>query len=311
MVDKRDTKIGGAEFDIKDSRMTIGNVDASVTAGGHIVGGDYTEIHHHGEGPRKPVPPLPYEPETVIIPAGTFVMGSDDGEPYEGPRHEVNLPAYRIGKFPLTNRQYAEFIKRILDIEPPKRAGWDQRRPPQDRLDYPVTGVSWYEAQAYCRWLTEQTEGTRIYRLPTEAEWEKAARGVDGWLYSWGNEWNAERCNVEGKGIMPVVADESPRFTTGISPFGCIDMLGNVQEWTSSPWGNEIFENEFGYPFSLADHREQDADGRVHVFRVHRGRSFRDKVSMINCPNRGFASPDSKVSWRGIRVLLEISTEEH
>ncbi len=111
MTENRETKIGGAEFkDIKDSNITVGDVDASVTAGGHIVGRDYTEVHYHTERAGKPVPPLEYEPETIEIPADPFVMGSDDGEPDEGPQQEVTLPAYGIGKYPVTNKQYAEFI---------------------------------------------------------------------------------------------------------------------------------------------------------------------------------------------------------
>ncbi len=121
---------------------------------------------------------LPFEPETVGIQAGTFWMGSQSDKriaEWESPLHEISLPAFYIGKYPVTNEQYAEFVKQELQQDMPRKAGWKFRQPPDGKLDYPVVGVSWQDAQLYCRWLSTQTG--RKYRLPTEAEWEKAAKG--------------------------------------------------------------------------------------------------------------------------------------
>jgi formylglycine-generating enzyme required for sulfatase activity len=115
---------------------------------------------------------LPFEPETVLIAAGPVHV---DGEPAP-----IVLPAYRIGREPVTNRQYAEFIRQNRRQEVPAQAGWFLRAPPADRLDQPVVGVSWHDAAAYCAWLREATG--RRYRLPTEAEWEKAAGGGAAWF---------------------------------------------------------------------------------------------------------------------------------
>jgi hypothetical protein len=98
-------------------------------------------------------PLQPFEPETILIPAGTFLMGSPPAEGIpleETPQHEITLLAYRIGKYPVTNAQYAEFIKREKQQEMPKKLGWSLREPPADKLNHPVVGVSWMDAQAYC-----------------------------------------------------------------------------------------------------------------------------------------------------------------
>jgi formylglycine-generating enzyme required for sulfatase activity len=250
-------------------------------------------------------PHLPFEPETVLIPAGPFLMGSlpaDIIPVEETPQHEVVLPAYRIGQYPVTNAQYAEFIKREKQQEPPKKTGWFLREPPADKLDHPVTGVSWNDAQAYCRWLSDQTG--RLYRLPTEAEWEKAASWAGGqkrW-FPWGDEWQAGRCNFGSDDTTPVMA-----FPEGVSPSGCYDMLGNAQEWTSTLWGSDPKENAFPYPYRANDGREEVNPTHLHrVYRVYRSGSFRDEPARLRCSVRGNSDPESKIRWRGFRVVSEI-----
>jgi formylglycine-generating enzyme required for sulfatase activity len=254
---------------------------------------------------RREIPPFPFEPETILIPAGPFVMGSNPGDditPEETPQHEIELPDFLIGKYPVTNEQFAAFISEVLEQDVPKRAGWSiEREPPGDKLDHPVVGISWYDALAYCRWLSEKTGQTRIYRLLTEAEWEKAARGSEGLLYPWGNDWQAKNCNTAGEGTTPVVAHPA-----GASPFGCEDMIGNVQEWVNTGWGSNPNSNTFGYPYQPDDKRENSTNGRLTMFRIHRGRSFRDKPDLLRCAVRGCASPNSKVGWRGFRVAMEV-----
>ncbi|MCP4701763.1 MAG: SUMF1/EgtB/PvdO family nonheme iron enzyme [Gammaproteobacteria bacterium] len=244
-----------------------------------------------------------FEPETVPIPAGSFQMGSppDNGIPtHETPRHPVKLAAYRIGKYPVTNKEYQEFIKHNPQQEVPgRKAGWFLRQPKPNTLKHPVTGISWHNAKAYCDWLSKRT-GKR-YRLPTEAEWEKAAGGPQGFFYPWGNAWMDGYCNINKPG--PVGAHPQ-----GASEYGCEEMLGNIQEWTATLWGSDPDETAFPYPYQKDDGRnEPDADKYLHrVYRIHRGGCYRDTPNKLRCSVRGFSIADSKVIWRGFRVALEI-----
>ncbi len=149
----------------------------------------------------------------ICIPAGAFLHG-------EGKEKRV-LPEFWIGRTPVTNAEYAQFVI-STDYGPPSH--WKGRVPPEGLADHPVTYVSWYDAQVYAEWAGK--------RLPTEEEWEKAARGPEGWEYPWG-EWEEGRCNSKESGIGTTtpVGQHSPQ---GDSPYGCADMAGNVLEWTAS-----------------------------------------------------------------------------
>jgi formylglycine-generating enzyme required for sulfatase activity len=242
----------------------------------------------------------PFEPETVLVPGGSFLLGSNE-QSDEAPVHRLTLSTYRIGKFPVTNRQYAEFIKRVRTQEEPKRVGWFIRQPPAAKLDHPVVGITWHDAHAYCAWLS-QASG-RTYRLPSEAEWEKAARGPQGLRYPWGNEWIEGRANVAGAGATPV--DAHPQ---GASFYGCQDMLGNVQEWTSTLWGSDEQHSEYGYPYDPHDGRE-DLNAPQYLgraARVHRGGSYRSQPAEVRASARGASSQEARVSWRGFRVVMEV-----
>jgi formylglycine-generating enzyme required for sulfatase activity len=258
-----------------------------------------------GEKHKPEAPPLPYEPETVLVSAGKFTMGSTPGPDvptYETPQHEVTLSAYRIGKYPITNAQYAEFLKRDFKSDcVPRRAGWLLGEPPADKLDHPVVGVSWHDAQAYCAWLS-QASG-RTYRLPSEAEWEKAARGADGRLYPWGNEWAAGRCSAGSSGTAPVTA-----CPNGASPYGCCAMLGNVEEWTSTLWGSAEARNDYPYPYQPGDGREDLTADRYMpgAYRVYRGAAFNAQAARLRCSARGCSDHETEVTWRGFRVAREV-----
>jgi formylglycine-generating enzyme required for sulfatase activity len=260
---------------------------------GNIEGIDLEEL-------RPEIPPQPFEPETVLIPTGSFLMGSLPGENIpasELPQHEVDLAVYRIGKFPVTIAQYAEFVKQTKHPAP-KKVGWFGPTPPKNKLDHPVVGTSWYDALAYCQWLEEQTG--RAYRLPSEAEWEKAARGTDGRIFPWGDEWDAKRCNCANSETTPVAA-----FPAGQSPYGCYDMLGNVWEWTSTLWGQDWQESEFGYPYRRDDGRE-DLTVEATVYRLFRGGDFDDELTLLRCAARSWYAPDNVHKARGFRVVLEL-----
>jgi len=160
------------------------------------------------------------------IPAGEFTMGSDDRMPDEGPQHKVTLESYWIDLYEVTNAQYKKFIDATNRRSP---AHFRNRTYPSGKADHPVTEVTWYDADAYCAWAGK--------RLPTDQEWEKAARGTDGRMFPWGNEFDTDKANTpqrwaklkEEGDTMPVGS-----FPDGVSPYGLYDMSGNVWEWTSS-----------------------------------------------------------------------------
>ena len=217
-----------------------------------------------------------WEPETVLIPGGPFLMGSDVDEEDERPQQTVDLPDFRMGKTSITNAQYAAFLAQNPEQPEPRKAGWFLRKPPVGKEEHPVVGVSWHDAVAYCVWLS-LPEGTgRRYRLPTEAEWEKAARGTDGRRYPWGDEWQEGIANLDGDETTPVAAHPD-----GASPYGCLDMLGNVQEWTATQAGWEE--------------------------RIYRGGSYRSTKDEVRCSARAASNEASKVSWRGFRVVMRIN----
>ncbi len=299
------------------------NVQRDVTIGGDVVGRDKIEsasgdIIHVAPGatliigerptPKEELAPSlvkrqPYEPQLLLVPAGSFLMGSQPRqgiETSEIPQHEVTLPAYYIGVYPITNREYAEFISREKSRDAPE-IGWSGRKPLADKLDHPVVGVSWHDACVYCQWLSQQTG--RTYRLPTEAELEKAARGTDGRIYPWGNTWADKMCNAgdgERAHLMAVNA-----YPDAASPYGCQDMLGNAQEWTSTLWGTGDAET-YSYPYRTDDGREDmDNEHLPRPSRVHRGGSYRDDPGSLRCTARNKSSPTSSAKWRGFRVAVE------
>jgi formylglycine-generating enzyme required for sulfatase activity len=286
---------------------------------------------------RLPERHYPFEPEMVFVPAGPFWMGTDrrrleaagvewqdrvkrkvsypllilpDRLERETPYHQVTLPDYWIGKYPVTNREYQAFIEdggyqtRAYWTEAewerkgdrtqpePEPKGWGKK---SEDPQLPVVWVIWYEAMAYCRWLSEVTG--KQYRLPCEAEWEKAARGMDGRIWPWGDEWDPGKCNTFEKAphTTTPVGSYSPQ---GDSPYGCADMAGNVWEWTSS-----LLKD---YPYRADDGREAlDASS----YRVLRGGSFRSKARYARCAYREDYRPwalSNPLDWSyiGFRVVV-------
>lgn len=229
--------------------------------------------------------------EFVRVPKGGFVMGSkDDNElasDREKPQHTVDLTYdYWIAKYPLTNEQYANY----LDAKVHPVEGW------QEKKDHPVVNVSWDDAMAYCKWFNETFKGELgdlLLRLPTEAEWEKAARGAYGNEWPWGNEFDKNKCNsVEGRkgGTTPVGLYSS---LGGDSPYGCSDMVGNVFEWTHSLFAK--------YPYEAKDGREVEKSSKS---RVLRGGSFVNAQGLARCACRDLNAPDSRLNLLGFRVCL-------
>ena len=194
----------------------------------------------------------------VSIPAGPFIMGSDavdtsldqqelgNKKPFyldEHPQRRLSIPGFLIDRFEVTNENYARFVKKRVRRPPPY---WGKEGYPAGQALLPVVEVNWYEASDYCESLGK--------RLPTEAEWEKAARGPDGNLFSWGNQFDPSKGNVSAGshgGIMMV-----GRFSQDKSYYSAYDMTGNVMEW-SADWyqpfpGGDYQSNDFGEQYKVA-----------------------------------------------------------
>ncbi len=164
-------------------------------------------------------------------------MGSEDGNYDEMPRREVYLDSFSIDEYPVTNKQYKEFVDETghqapaLGLMWSRKYDWVDGTYPEGKGDCPVVIVSWQNAVAYCEWAGK--------RLPTEAEWEKAARGTQGNIWPWGDEWVKERSVCAGAvDTQPVGVLEA-----GKSPFGCYDMAGNVWEWTQDWYYDKYYQN--------------------------------------------------------------------
>lgn len=226
--------------------------------------------------------------EWITVPAGRFWMGSDDADPDayddEKPRHRLYLPGYQIGKYPVTNRQYAVFVRATGHRHP---RHWENGRIPSGKGDHPVVWVSWSDAVAFCEWATRRA-GHSI-RLPTEAEWEKAARGPDGRRYPWGNRWLSRRCNTEEAEI----GDTTPvdRYPGGVSPYGVWDMIGNVWEWTSSA--------RKPYPYRADDGRERMSSDDWHVLR---GGAYWNSPAAARAASRSLSRHDDHWYENGFRL---------
>jgi formylglycine-generating enzyme required for sulfatase activity len=233
----------------------------------------------------------------VEVPAGPFTMGEG------GEERKVKLPEYFTGRFPVTVDQFRAFVEE------------SKHRPDNEKClkgigNHPVVHVNWFDAMAYCDWLTGKLrdwEGTpgdlaallrkprgKAWRvtLPSEAEWEKAARGADGRTYPWGEELDPERANYYKTGIGATSAVGC--FGGGESPCGCLDMAGNVWEWTRSLHKK--------YPYDPADGREDLKDKKGP--RVLRGGAFNGAESDLRCANRWGYSPDYALDYGGFRVVL-------
>lgn len=215
----------------------------------------------------------------VLIPKGAFLYG-------DPPVSEVIDYDFEIGMFPVTNGEYQEFIKKTNHPVPYVEQNWakpynwdrDKKTFPEGKKDHPVVLVSFKDAQAYCEWKSKVEN--RKYRLPTEREWEKAARGTDGRRYPWGNDFDPDKCNTyesRSSGTAPVNA-----YLQGVSPYGCYDMAGNVWEWTNS-WYDEN-----------------------RTLRVFRGGSWLSNEFDARCSYRLRLSPADRYSLVGFRCAGDL-----
>jgi formylglycine-generating enzyme required for sulfatase activity len=213
----------------------------------------------------------------VLIPAGDFLMGTNERFSDEGPQHIVHLGAYYIDRYEVTNLQYKKFIDETGRRAPQHFNG---REVPDGKADHPVTFVTWYDARDYCTWAGK--------RLPSEAEWEKAARGSDGRRFPWGNDFDIRKANTPIRwGKIGVEGDTTPvgAFPEGVSPYGLYDMSGNVWEWTDSWYtaypGNNTQSENYG-----------------EIYKVLRGGSWWD-CSFYKC---GISAPSYNRAFFNARV---------
>ena len=231
------------------------------------------------------------EMEFVAVPAGKFIMGSrnEDGPAEdEKPQHTVDIPYdYFMARFPITNEQYAAYVNAKGISHPVSE--WEKKR------DHPVVNVAWNDAMAYCLWWNDLHKNDLpsgvVLRLPTEAEWEKAARGDDAFIYPWGNTFDKNKCNTDegGKNDTTPVGAYSPQ---GDSPYDAADMVGNVWEWTHSLYRK--------YPYEADDGREDETLSGEHV---ERGGSYLGTDQLARSAARYRGDPDF-LDFVGFRVVV-------
>ncbi len=244
--------------------------------------------------------------EMILVPAGEFAMGSieEDFIQEEMPQHTVYLDAYYIDKYEVTNSQYWEFLEYII------RTGDHSKCHPTEPIeknhipgnpyrgyeykyynypDYPVNRIDWYDAYAYAAWAGK--------RLPTEAEWEKAARGTDGRRFPWGNVWEIRYCNVGTSGNLPISVGS---FEQGNSVYGCYDMSGSMSEWCSDWYHPEYFYNS---PKKNPKGPKKSTGKRI----IKGGSMFAQNVYKLRCAVRMFDDPDKRNKSVGFRCAKDTS----
>jgi len=233
---------------------------------------------------------LPREPSLgfVEVSAGSFLMGEGEEQ------HEVMLPGFAIGRYPVTVAQFRAFVEHNGYAAEPRSL--------EGVANHPVVAVSWNEALAYCDWLTERLrEAGRDVKvtLPSEAEWEKAARGTEGRKLPWGDEADPNRANYAESGIGE--PSTVGCFPQGSSPYGCEEMSGNVLEWTRSHYS--------AYPYNPQDGREY-MEASARVLRGLRGGSYVFYSGFARCAYRHWLEPGGRSLSFGFRVLLSPFSSE-
>jgi formylglycine-generating enzyme required for sulfatase activity len=253
----------------------------------------------------------------VHIPAGKFLMGSDDkDDDNEKPKHEVHLEEFWMAKYPVTVGQYRYFVE---------NSGY--KTSDTDAMEgfsnHPVVYVTWYDVSEYTKWLNgelrhyaaKQTQaggnhpfwqglaaGKLHVTLPSEAEWEKAARDSDGRIYPWGNDFDAEKANTGETNIGGTSAVGC--FPAGVSPYGLLDMSGNVWEWTRSLWGKDWSKPDYQYPYDPQDTKREDLGASKEILHVLRGGSFINIEWNVRCVVRGL-NPDLRNRIGGFRLVVK------
>ena len=231
--------------------------------------------------------PLPMD--WVSVPAGEFGMGSEHGNPEESPVHAVYLDNYEIGKYEVTNEQYYQCVKAGVCSLPR-----NPRYNSPEYVDHPVTDVSWIDANTFCAWNNPNG------RLPTEAEWEKAARSADGRTYPWGERIDCSYTNYyDGNSYCVGNTTPAGSYESGKSPYGAYDMAGNVWEWVAD-WYSDTY-----YASSPESNPLGPENGN---FRVLRGGSLLNGGYYLrSVARRAWISPTGTDSYVGFRCARDVS----
>jgi iron(II)-dependent oxidoreductase len=225
----------------------------------------------------------PATPEgMVVVAAGEYTIGRDDGDDVEKPKHAVTLKAFFMDKTEVTNAEYKKFVEATNHAAPPH---WKNGAFAEGQANFPVVQVSWQDANDYAKWAGK--------RLPTEAEWEAAARGVEGRRYPWGNEWKDGFANIEAGSLQEV-----GRFASGASPDGALDLIGNVWEWTADAFAL--------YPGSTG--KMPEGIDPAQSYRVIRGGAYDVQRKKVNLDSsyRGFIEENRKdLTKTGFRCVKD------
>jgi iron(II)-dependent oxidoreductase len=232
----------------------------------------------------------------VLVPAGWFLMGSDpqvdgDAGPQEQPQRRVYLKAFDIDRYEVSNVQYLKFVLATGTTGPPY---WKADPFPDKMAAHPVIGVSGREADAYCRWAGK--------RLPTEAEWEKAARGTDGRIFPWGSQpagWLRSNIAHPGskRGLKYPPLANVDRYDRGVSPYGAYQMAGNVAEWVAD-WFDPAY-----YRSAISSNPTGPSSGDQRVFR---GGSWNEDPEVARSAGRGALAPDDRSYLIGFRCARDV-----
>ncbi|MCS6319464.1 MAG: SUMF1/EgtB/PvdO family nonheme iron enzyme [Nitrospira sp.] len=244
--------------------------------------------------------------EMVLIPAGEFLMGSDkktDRLAYrsEIPQRAVYLDAFMIGKYEVTALEYLKFVL-ATDRLPQLDWRYDGGNFQDTMAHHPIMHVNWYDADAYCKWAGK--------RLPTEAEWEKAARGVDGRLFPWGSEYaGPTRANFGRTGLSGPVRDRPERlllyppiisvdkYENALSPYGLYQTIGNVAEWVSDWYDQDYYKTAPGRNPKGPETGSQKA---------FRGGGWMDSTTTMRAAMRNGTDPKTKINWMGFRCAQDV-----
>lgn len=264
--DERQGETAPAQFDLSPGEYTFGvHVEGYIMQEESVILSANQKLDLNFKLEPGQIPP-----GMVLVPAGEFLMGTDGRDPDERPQRTIRLDSYYIDKNEVTNAQFREVFPQYKF-----ELGFEK---------YPMAGVTWRQAVEYAKAVGK--------RLPTEAEWEKAARGDDGQEYPWGNNFDKSRCNsAETYGAR---LKKTGSHRSGVSPFGCMDMAGNVREWTSTWYeaypGNTAVSARYG-----------------QVYRVLRGGSYLTKRPQVRCPARHMDREEKAEPDYGFRCAKDVN----